>query len=205
MTASRSPSSPDFLIFIRHGQTDWNAELRLQGQRDIPLNSLGESQAFSNGQRLGAYLNHEGLSPAAFRFVASPLGRTRKTMDLLRAGMGVSDGEYHLEPKLRELTFGDWEGFTTEELKQTSPDLVAARYDDKWGFVPPNGESYAMLSERISQWIETVSEPTIVVAHGGVFRALRGLLENIDTADVPMLDTPQDKVFVWRQGAFTTI
>lgn len=206
MPTTDSFRSPDFLIFIRHGQTDWNAEQRLQGRKDIPLNALGESQAQSNGQRLGSYFSENDLNPDAFRFVASPLGRTRRTMELLREGMNLPASQYDLEQQLVELTFGDWEGCTLEELSKTVPDLVQQRLTDKWGFAPPGGgESYEMLTRRITGWLETVSGPSVVVAHGGVFRALRGILEEHEQQAIPMIDTPQDKVFIWRDGAFSVI
>lgn len=197
---------PEFLIFIRHGQTNWNAEGRMQGQKDIPLNELGRSQARDNGRRLKAYLDSRGLDPQAFDFVASPMGRTRETMELLREAMALPPEGYRLDDQLKELTFGAWEGSTIPELADAAPDLVAARRMDKWGFVPPGGgESYAMLTHRIGRWLISVDRPTIVVAHGGVFRSLRGLLEGIETAMVPKLDVPQDQVFVWQSGAMTAL
>lgn len=196
---------PDLLIFIRHGQTDWNAEGRLQGQKDIPLNSLGQAQAKRNGQCLKRFLEGEGIDPAELDFVASPLGRTRMTMELARQEMGLPPEDYRLDASLRELTFGSWEGSTLKELAEEQPDLVASRAADKWAFLPPEGESYAMLTERIGGWLATVRRPSVVVAHGGVFRALRGLLERLDVHSVPLLDVPQDVVFVWRNGSFQEV
>ena len=69
------------IYFVRHGQTDWNAEKRLQGQTDIPINARGRAQARRNGRLLAGYL----ADPAALDYVASPLGRTRETMEILRA------------------------------------------------------------------------------------------------------------------------
>ena len=65
------------IYVIRHGQTDWNAERRLQGQKDIPINAIGREQARQNGIALAAVLKGEDTE---FYFVASPLGRTRETM-----------------------------------------------------------------------------------------------------------------------------
>lgn len=196
---------PELLIFIRHGETDWNFEGRMQGQKDIPLNATGEGQASGNGARLKAYLEREALSPETLDFVASPLGRTRATMELLRGAMGLDSQAYRLEDQLREITFGDWEGFTLEELADEEQDRILQRRADKWGFVPPGGESYEMLAERIGTWLKTVDRPSVVVSHGGVFRVLRGLLEGRDKVSVPKLDVPQDKVFVWRDSRFTVI
>lgn len=177
----------------------------MQGQRDIPLNDTGRGQASGNGKRLKAFLEQEMIDPAGLDFVSSPLHRTRSTMELLRQSMDLSVEAYRLEDQLKEITFGDWEGFTLEELAEEEQDLILQRRADKWGFVPPKGESYKMLAERIGRWLVTVDRPSVVVSHGGVFRVLRGLLEGLDTVSVPKLDVPQDKVFVWRKGAFEIV
>ena len=196
---------PELLIFVRHGQTDWNREGRMQGHRDIPLNLLGRQQASSNGERLKNFMKSEDLNLDNFDFVASPLGRTRSTMELLRRGMELDVDGYRLEDRLLELTFGDWEGFRLEDLADEEQDLILQRRADKWRFVPPGGESYEMLADRVGDWLKGVSRPTVVVAHGGVFRVLRGWLEGLESTRVPKLDVPQDKVFVWRNGHFSAI
>ncbi len=189
------------LVFIRHGETDWNVALRLQGQRDIPLNDRGRGQARRNGEKA------IGLIPeiASYDFVASPLGRARETMEIARAAMGLDPGAYRLDDRLREITFGDWEGFTTEELRRTHPALVAAREADKWGFLPPGGESYRMLSARAADWLNSIAGDTVVVSHGGIGRVLIGLLTAIAPADTVALDFPQDRFLLWRDGAVTWV
>lgn len=196
---------PELLVFVRHGQTDWNVEGRMQGQQDIPLNAIGEGQATGNGERLKVFLEAENIPHETLDFVASPLGRTRATMELLRKAMGVDPSAYRLDDQLKELTFGEWEGFTLEDLADEEQDQILRRRADKWGFVPPGGESYEMLATRIGVWLKTVNRPSVVVSHGGVFRVLRGLLEGLDANAVPRLDVPQDKVFVWRKGQFEEV
>jgi len=198
--------NPGLLIFLRHGETDWNAEGRMQGQKDIPLNATGVEQARQNGQRLKAFLENARIDPSELDFMASPLGRTRMTMELARTEMGLAPGAYRLEERLKELTFGSWEGSTLEEIAETAPELVERRRADKWGFVPPGGgESYEMLTQRIGGWLETIDRPSVVVAHGGVFRVLRGLLEGLEKRRVPKLPVPQDVVFIWRDGRLEEI
>ncbi|QFT33569.1 MULTISPECIES: histidine phosphatase family protein [Stappiaceae] len=196
---------PEFLVFVRHGQTDWNFEGRMQGHMDIPLNATGKGQATGNGARLKSFLEAEGISHQSLDFVSSPLGRTRATMELMRQALELDAETYRLDDQLKEITFGAWEGFTLEELADEEQDLILQRRADKWRFVPPDGESYKMLSERIGAWLKTVNRPTVVVSHGGVFRVLRGHLEGLDTKRIPKLDVPQDKIFVWRRGAFEEI
>ncbi|WP_298813699.1 histidine phosphatase family protein [uncultured Roseibium sp.] len=196
---------PELLVFVRHGQTDWNFEGRMQGHKDIPLNATGKGQATGNGARLKTFLEAEGISHQSLDFVCSPLGRTRSTMELMRQAMEIDSKTYRLDDQLKEITFGAWEGFTLEELADEEQDLILQRRADKWRFVPPDGESYKMLSGRIGTWLKTVDRPTVVVSHGGVFRVLRGHLEGLDTKRIPKLDVPQDKVFVWRRGTFEEI
>ena len=74
------------LYLVRHGQTDWNAEARFQGQMDIDLNDLGREQARQNGIKLGRLL---GSEISRFDFVASPMSRTRETMEVARAAVGL--------------------------------------------------------------------------------------------------------------------
>jgi broad specificity phosphatase PhoE len=183
------------IVFIRHGETDWNAEGRLQGQRDIPLNEVGRRQAAEAGRKLRAIVD-----PAALPWRVSPLARTRETAELARDAIGLPPKDYALDDRLKELTFGGWEGRTWAELKAVDRGLVRARQADKWGFVPPDGESYAMLHERIGAWLPSVTEPTIVVSHGGVARALMVLLSGADPVTACVEDIWQGKLLWFHDG-----
>jgi probable phosphoglycerate mutase len=184
------------LVFIRHGETDWNAEQRLQGQRDIPLNPRGRGQARRNGEVLAKAV----AGAAGFDFVSSPLKRARETMEILRGAMGLDPGGYRIDPQLVEITFGDWEGFTLDELALQDAAAVERRQRDKWGYMPPGGESYAMLAERVEGWIASLRADTVAVSHGAVGRVLRGHLLGIGDAEVPVLPAPQDSFLVYRAG-----
>ena len=166
--------SQPLLYFMRHGETDWNVEGRLQGQHDILLNAVGYGQAEACGGILRGVLARDGHDPRGFDYVASPLMRARKTMELVRAGLGLDQTDYRTDARLAELSFGRWEGLTFAELKRNACDVqaLATREHDKWGFRPPGGESYADLLLRVRQWHATLARDTIVVAHGGVARTL---------------------------------
>ncbi len=189
---------PPLVYFVRHGQTDWNAEERLQGQADTPLNALGRRQAEQNGRRLAGLI----AAPADFDFIASPMLRTRRTMELARAAMGLDPADYRTDDRLVELNFGDWQGFTFAELESRVPGAERAREFDKWDFRPPGvgAESYQMLLERVRPFFEELSVPTVCVTHGGVIRALFRLVEEMPKGMAAMLDVPQDKVLRLRQG-----
>jgi probable phosphoglycerate mutase len=184
------------IVFLRHGETDWNVEGRLQGRRDIPLNATGRVQARQNGARVLARIPDIG----SYHAVASPLIRSRETMEIARNAMQLEPGAYALDDRLQEIAYGDWEGFTNDELRERDPALVEARDRDKWRFLPPNGESYHLLAERVDGWLKGLTRETFVVSHGGVGRVLRMLLLGADPAEVVMALFPQDKALVVRDG-----
>ncbi|MDO9415751.1 histidine phosphatase family protein [Pararhizobium sp.] len=181
------------IYVIRHGQTDWNADGRLQGQQDIPLNALGREQATGNGVALKALL---GDSASRFDFVSSPLGRTRETMERIRTAMGLDPLDYRTDDRLKEVSFGDWEGSTLAELSENAPERVEERHLAKWDFIPPGAtaESYEILSWRIGAWLSSVDRPTVCVAHGGVIRALFKLRTNMSSEAAATAETPQDRI-----------
>ncbi|MEM6761965.1 MAG: histidine phosphatase family protein [Pseudomonadota bacterium] len=188
------------LIHVRHGETDWNAEGRLQGQLDIPMNEHGRSQAARNAATLAAQLSSEGVDPASLSYVSSPLSRSAETMAIVRKALALP-GTAPTDDRLREVSFGLWSGHTYEELKQTDArSLVAARKRDKWSFRPPEGETYADLAARVGAWLETVAQDTVAVTHGGVFRVLHGLLAGTPWHDVPNIPAPQDRYAIFYDG-----
>jgi broad specificity phosphatase PhoE len=188
------------LYFIRHGETDWNREHRLQGQHDIPLNALGRVQAARCGEVLRDLLGREDRPPAEYSYVSSPLGRARETMELMRATMDLDPLAYRTDARLMEMSFGRWEGFTFAELKTREADALAARERDKWGFVLPGGESYAQLELRVQAWYEGVERATVVSAHGGVCRALIAHLGMARPQAASMGDIQQGVVYVFEDG-----
>jgi probable phosphoglycerate mutase len=198
--ASAAPAVPlrAPLIFVRHGETDWNVVGRLQGQREIPLNARGRDQAAAVGRSLARRLGPAGL--AAHRFVASPMARARETMAILRAAMGLPVADYALDERLRELTFGSWEGLTWREVQQRSAQEAARREADKWGFTPPGGESYAALCERIAPWLAGLDAPTLAVSHGGVARAAMHLALGLDPREASMAEITQGRAMLFADG-----
>ena len=131
---------------------------------------------------------------ARFDFVASPLSRTRETMEIIRPELSLKPGGYRLDQRLREISFGDFEGGTWGDAEAERPEETAHRNADPWRNAPPGGESYEMLSRRDADWLQTVEQDTVCVAHGGVSRVLRGLVLDLDPAEIVELDVPQDKV-----------
>jgi broad specificity phosphatase PhoE len=190
------------LIFARHGETAYNAENRLQGQRDIPLNARGREQARALGGTLGARFRAEiERLEAAEAFVASPLLRARETMEIMREAMGLPPGRYRLDSALKELSFGAWEGFTWPELEARDPGGLDARGKEKWRFVPPGGESYAMLVERVRPWLAGLTGDAFAVSHGGVARALMTLIAGVPPLKAVDAPIAQGRALAFDGGA----
>jgi broad specificity phosphatase PhoE len=191
------------IYYIRHGETAWNAEGRFQGSRDIPLNDLGRKQAVTAGEILAGLLARERGAAASLPYVASPLGRARLTMELMRATLKLPPGDYRVDDRLREIGYGQWEGLTLPEMKLHDAATFAARDDDKWGVAAPSGESYAGVTLRMRQWFGCLQTDTVAVAHGGTMRALMvalGVATPSEAAETPI---GQGVVYVFRDGRLT--
>lgn len=185
------------LYYLRHGETDWNAALRYQGQTDIPLNAKGRAQAARNGRRLKELL---GSKATELNYVASPLSRASETMRIARAEMGLDPDAFGFDDRLKEQHYGHWEGQLWHELAALDPVGFSAHNRDKWNWCPRGGESYRMLSERIAGWLSDLESDAVVASHGAVSRVVRGLVLGLDGPSITSLEIPQDKVLIMRDG-----
>jgi broad specificity phosphatase PhoE len=188
------------IYYIRHGETDWNAQGRLQGGRDIPLNDLGRKQAVQAGVILAGLLARDGRRAQSLGFVASPLGRARRTMELLRGALNLPPCDYALDDRLREIGYGRWEGSTFRQMRASDPELFARRQADKWTVPPPGGESYAAVQVRMRDWYDQLTADTVAVAHGGTARALMVALDIETPASAADLGIEQGVVYVFADG-----
>lgn len=183
-------------IFVRHGQTDWNAESRIQGQTEIPLNARGREQAKINGESLARL----GLAQD-IPFFVSPMHRAQETARIVRATLGLDPDDFTTMADLRELTFGDWEGRTLVDVWRDDPDPVEYRKGDKWNYVPPNGESYAQLLARVRPVLDTLPDEAVVISHGGVMRTVIQHLTKLAEGEAAILEMHQDKAWRWNGEA----
>jgi broad specificity phosphatase PhoE len=191
------------IYYIRHGETQWNAEGRLQGVQDVPLNDLGREQAAGAGRILADLIARDGRSATSLPFVASPLGRARATMELVRGALKLPAGDYTIDARLREIGYGDWEGFTLAQMQALDPALFASRQAQKWTVAPPGGESYVGVQARVADWYHQLTGDTVAVAHGGTARALMVAL-GIETPDSAAdLTIEQGAVYVFSDGGLS--
>lgn len=173
------------LILVRHGETEWNADGRIQGHLDVPLSVVGRDQALGLGRRFGAACRPTDFVPllpyfsgaplAIFAQFSSDLRRASETAQIVRGAVpSFEQAPLLITPLLRERNFGDWQGLGAEELRVRRAD---------GGGDPPNGETEAQVFERMRQALYSIAshaatppgaaaQNVMVYGHGGSLRAL---------------------------------
>lgn len=156
--------SPARLLLVRHGQSTWNREHRIQGQLDPPLSEEGRAQAVQVGRRL--------RSRQFAAFYASDLKRAFETAELIGEAVGLAPSPAE---GLREIYLGEWEGLNTDELAQRFPQAWALWTEEPSWDVVPGGEGAAPFEARVNQQIDSILArhehgDVLVVTHGGVIQ-----------------------------------
>jgi len=190
------------LYYLRHGETIWNVEGRLQGQHDSALNANGRAQAVKCASILADLLARDGKTLEDVDYVSSPLGRARDMMEAARAALGLVPDQYKVEPRLAEIAFGRWEGLTLADINTREPAALVAREHDKWNFLPPGGESYAQVAARVGAWYAALTRDSVVAAHGGTARALIAHLGIAPPEQAANTDIAQGVVYVLDGTSF---
>jgi probable phosphoglycerate mutase len=161
------------LLVLRHGPTDWSAAHRLQGRSDLALSE--EGRAVVETWRLP-----EGA--ARFAWSTGPLRRCRETADVLRRNH-LGAGPVHVEPRLTEMSFGEWEGLTLSDLRATDGPALAELEGRGLDFRAPGGESPREVQTRLRPWLEEIAAAdadVLAVTHKGIIRALYALASGWD-------------------------
>jgi len=188
------------IYYIRHGETQWNADGRLQGVQDTALNDLGRRQASQAGHILADLLARDSRDKSQIPFVSSPLMRARTTMELVRGALQLPPQNYATDDRLREIGYGRWEGSTLAEMQAADPELYARRLTAKWTLAPEGGETYASVQLRMRDWYDSLLVDTVAVAHGGTARALMVALGIETPESAADLFIEQGAVYVFRDG-----
>ncbi len=160
------------LLLVRHGETTWNVTRRYQGQSDVPLNVTGKQQATAIAEWLASF-------PIDIIY-ASDLSRAWETAQVIATHHDVP---LHPDPKLREMSFGEWQGLTYEEMISRFPDQMAWWNEDRMRRAAPGGETLTQVAERVQAVLDNLmrqhpEHTVLLVAHGGVLKILLCLLLN---------------------------
>lgn len=154
---------------VRHGETQWNAEQRVQGQTDVPLNETGRRQAALTGRR---------LARVRFRAIyASDMSRARETAEIIAAASESGPRDVVFDARLREVAFGELEGMTWAEIEARGSGLRVRQDQRDLDYRPEGGESYRELLDRLGAFAAALEErhpndDVLVVGHGAALRAL---------------------------------
>jgi probable phosphoglycerate mutase len=155
------------ILAIRHGETAWNVDARIQGHHDVALNAVGRTQALRLGRALAA-----GERPDVL--YSSDLSRARATAQAVADACGLP---LHLDAGLRERCFGVFETCTLDEVQARMPEMAARWRRREPGFEPPGGESLQAFSARCVATVSRLAalhpgQTVALVAHGGVLDCL---------------------------------
>ncbi|EHW0692293.1 histidine phosphatase family protein [Vibrio parahaemolyticus] len=187
------------IFVLRHGETEFNADKKLQGHCNSSLTSKGSDQARRVGTTLKQYVENR-----PFRVYSSTLGRALQTSQIVCEELNYSYENLNKEPRLKEFSLGEWEQKTIPSLEQEIPNLLA---QNDWYLQAPNCETYESVRERLSSWLSDVAhdEDIVVVSHGLTGIVLRGLLLGMDYTQVWQQDLPQDAFFIIEDGRITRV
>lgn len=181
------------LWLVRHGQTDWNIEKRLQGQQDTPLNAAGLEQAAA----LSVVLAEQRFSA----IYSSDLSRARQTASMMAVQQGIP---LHLDIRLRERNFGSWEGFTFNEVRERFPEEVVKRESNPIHYAPPGGESLAQVARRMHSIALEIAEScpagkVLIVSHGASLASLicQARCAPLETAHQIFLENARPEIIFW--------
>ena len=153
------------LLLVRHGETPWNLDGRLQGSTDVDISDKGREQARFAARRLSAATIDLAYS--------SDQSRARETAEIILEGRDVP---LHSIPELRERSHGVFEGLTAKERQHRYPEMFAASVLNNLDFAPTGGETFRQTNRRMAAWARNfqnahLDKTVLVVGHGGTLRA----------------------------------
>ena len=171
-----SPLQKTFIGLLRHGETVWNREKRIQGSGNSPLTAEGIAMSRAWGQHLITG------STKWNRIVTSPLLRAVETAELVNESLQLP---LMTDQTLREKDWGRWEGLTLMQIKQNYPELLETLTTHGWEFKPPGGESRRAALTRVLGGLQTLrqrfaGENLLLVSHLGVIKSLLYHIEGRD-------------------------
>lgn len=193
------------VTLLRHGSTAWNEQGRMQGRRDVPLSERGRAQVLAWRMPADEHHASAGHHAAPAAWVSSPLRRAVETAEIL------SGETPRVDEALTEMDWGDWEGFTLDELRSRYGIEFARNEAAGLDFRPPGGESPRDVVRRVQRWLAAVGadhQPVVAVTHKGVLRAILAVATGWDMSGKPGIRLRDDAVHrfaVSQDGALSVL
>jgi broad specificity phosphatase PhoE len=181
-----------------HGETEWNCERRFQGQLDSRLTEHGVEQARLMGVTLRGLIGDS----TRYAVVSSPLGRARRTAEIICEVLGIEARQIETDSRLAEIDLGSWAGMTRDEVEARWSGALDGAGRNDWYFRSPDGETLDDLTTRVRQLLSDISrrDRVIAVSHGVTSRLIRGLFGGIAVSDALTLEVSRDVVFRLHDG-----
>ena len=184
------------IYIVRHGQTQWNLQGKKQGWKDSPLTLKGIRQASLIAELIQEERSFINLDE--FKIVISPQWRCQQFASLICEFLDLNFMDCIVEENLREHCFGLWEGKTEKEIEEHFPGFLKRRHEPQnhWNYVVPMGESYEILSKRVSSVLEKYKDQKVIfICHEMVSKVMRGNLLSLSTDEILPLKHKQNTIF----------
>lgn len=188
------------LYVLRHGETFWNREGRMQGGRDSALTPRGRAQAVA----MGRLLAQAGVTAQSHLILSSPQGRAVETATLVRDAIGGAAGPVATDPRLREIAMGLWSGLTRDEIAARWPGPEDEHFLDFYARAP-GAEPFEELWDRTGALLADLTGPAVIVTHGMTSRFLRSRAMGLGMPELDRLPGGQGCVHHLREGVHRTL
>nr|WP_250885706.1 histidine phosphatase family protein [Shewanella jiangmenensis] len=187
------------LYILRHGQTEFNAERRLQGHCNSPLTPLGQAQAQAYGNRLKKLGNLDD-----FQLISSPLGRAMQTAALVAQTLGRDERSIIADERIKEAGLGEFEQACIPELHAANPHFANL---PGWYLQALGAEPLNAIQARLQHFLRDDATPgkAILISHGITSMILRAMLQGLDDDAIWALDRPQDAFYHFSDGKLRRI
>jgi probable phosphoglycerate mutase len=187
------------LYLLRHGQTEWNAAGRFQGHMNSDLTDIGQNHAATQGRLLSSVFNKF----PDIDVYGSPLGRVRQTAQIALADHNRTPV---LRDDLKEISVGDWEGVSKQDIEAGWPDLFnASQTSLELSISAPNGEGYDALYERCQRFLKDLKGPSVVFSHGITISFMRSIIRGLSYDELLQLNNLQGCIYVIKDGQETLL
>ena len=183
------------IYLVRHGQSEWNREGRIQGQCNSPLTEFGRAQA----QSISAYFSGHFITDS-LEIYCSPLERAQQTAEIFAEKMDHPLNSIIIEPRLNDFDLGEIAGtYGWDKVAELHPELARLRLQDPLNFHPPGGEKGSVFKARISEFMNEIIQdqtPKLLISHGIVNKFIRGIRMDLSGKEMIELGESQDTIYL---------